>query len=67
MAGIKKDYVGGEGSVIQRRKTKKGLRNKRKAYWAGVRRADLAEKIRRFRAQENAQQFDFSSDYSNIY
>lgn len=67
MPGIKKDYVGGLGSVVQRRKTKKGLRNKRKAHLAGVRRADMAEKDRMARAKENANQYDFSSNYDNIY
>ena len=67
MAGIKKDYAGGIGSIHFPRKTKKGLRNKRKAHWAGVRRADLAEQERFEKRRQNANQFNYGSYDSDMY
>ena len=56
-------FMGGKGSVVMPRIHSKGLRNKRKAYWAGLRMAEQKEKERREKARERAEQFDYSPQY----
>ena len=51
-------YLGGRGSVKIPSKRKKGLRNKRKAYWSGLRMAVLKEKMKRARAEKRKQRYE---------
>lgn len=48
-------YMGGKGSVKVPSKKSKGLRNKRKAYWSGLRMAELKEKMKKIRAEKRLQ------------
>lgn len=63
MAGITKTYAGGSGSVKMPSGKPKGLRNKRKAYWAKIRMEEARERDRRERQRERAEQYDFQPRY----
>jgi len=56
-------YMGGEGTVRMAGLKGKGLRNKRKSYWASLRKAELMEKERREKRRERAEQFDYAPAY----
>ena len=63
MAGIAKTYAGGKGTVRVASGKPRGLRNKRKAYWAKIRMAEMRKRDRRERQRERAEQYDFQPHY----
>jgi hypothetical protein len=58
MAGIAKDYAGGNGSVRTFGGKKGGLRNKRKAHWAKIHMAERKEKELKAKRKERERERD---------
>jgi hypothetical protein len=56
-------YVGGKGSVRVCKHGSKGLRNKRKSYWNGLRMAEIKEKMKKARAEKRMQRESRDDSY----